>query len=94
MSEVSWATGRETEHRKGVDRTRSTAEVKPSGLPGRAFAAQTTAHTAIQTSAIGPNASNSAICLAFHALMAVAISALSKMLLCSHVICCRAAAVP
>ena len=38
MSEVSSATGHETEHRKGVGAPAETAEAKPSGLPGRAFA--------------------------------------------------------
>jgi hypothetical protein len=40
MSEVSSATGRRTEHRKGVA-VPATAEAKPSGLSGHAFSAQT-----------------------------------------------------
>jgi hypothetical protein len=38
---VSSATGRKTEHRKGVGSIPPTAEAKPSGLPGHAFAAST-----------------------------------------------------
>jgi hypothetical protein len=37
--------GLEVEHRSGVGRTRPTAEAKPSGLPGRAFAAQISTQT-------------------------------------------------
>jgi hypothetical protein len=37
---ASYATGHETEHRKGSRREAPTVEAKRCGLPGRAFAAQ------------------------------------------------------
>ena len=43
--EVSYAARPQSEHHSAVGRTRSTAEAKPSGLPGRAFALSTAAGT-------------------------------------------------
>ena len=47
----------------------------------------------LQVLATTARASNSAVRLSFHAAIAVAISPVSKIALCSSVICCRADAV-
>jgi hypothetical protein len=50
--------------------------------------------TSAQTFAIGASASKAALPFAFQARIAIAISSVSKIALCSRVICCRLAPVP
>jgi aryl-alcohol dehydrogenase-like predicted oxidoreductase len=56
--------------------------------------AQRVSAASAQTFATGASASKPAVCFVFHAAIATAISSVSKIALCSKVICARLAAVP